>query len=213
MPGPPAERRTLFHRFFAWFMAKVTPTHEAMVEGHKRRLLGELEGTVVEIGPGTGPNLKFLPEGVRWIGIEPNVHMHDHIRREAARLGLDVEIRTGIAQEMELESDSVDAVVSTLVLCSVRDPDRVLEEIRRILKPGGRFTYIEHVAAPRGTILRRVQRLIRPLWKTLGDGCHPDRETWCIIEGAGFAEVQGERFRVPLPVVAPHIAGVAVKAS
>lgn len=212
MPHPPAERRSLFHRFFAWFMARATPTHEGMVEEHKRRLLGELEGTVVEIGPGTGPNLKFLPEGIRWIGIEPNVHMHDHIRREAARLGLDAEIRTGTAEAMELESDSVDAVVSTLVLCSVTDLDRVLGEIRRILKPGGRFLYIEHVAAPRGTILRRIQRLVRPLWKVLGDGCHPDRESWRAIEGAGFEGVDHRTFRVPLPVVAPHIAGVAVKA-
>lgn len=192
-------------------MAKVTPTHEGMVEEHKRSLLGGVRGTVVEIGPGTGPNLKFLPSDVRWIGIEPNVHMHDYIREEAVRLGREVEIRTGTAEALDIESGTVDVVVSTLVLCSVTELDRTLAEALRVLKPGGRLIYIEHVGAPWGSLLRRVQGLVRPLWKIAGDGCHPDRETGRAIAAAGFEIADHVRFRVRLPIVGPHIAGEAVK--
>jgi ubiquinone/menaquinone biosynthesis C-methylase UbiE len=81
----------------------------------------------------------------------------------------------------------------------------------RVLKPGGRFLFIEHVAAPQGTRLRTAQRWLRPLWKRIADGCHPDRETGELIEQAGFAEVRFEKFRLPLGPVGPQIAGCARK--
>ncbi|MCB0307160.1 MAG: class I SAM-dependent methyltransferase, partial [Calditrichaeota bacterium] len=84
-------------------------------------------------------------------------------------------------------------------------------EIRRVLKPGGRFYFLEHVAARRGTALRKVQRLIRPLWSALGDGCQPDRETWSVLETAGFSRLEYEHFTMKIPITGPHIAGVAVK--
>jgi hypothetical protein len=80
-----------------------------------------------------------------------------------------------------------------------------------VLRPGGRFAFIEHVAAPHGTRTRRVQRWIRPVWRVLGDGCNPERETWVSIRKAGFAEVNLQHFRVPFPVIGPHIAGIATK--
>ena len=122
-----------------------------------------------------------------------------------------MELRTGSAERLDVEDATADAVVSTLVLCSVADLAAVLKEIRRVLKPGGRFVFIEHVAAPQGTWLRRAQRAFRPLSKTFADGCQPDRETWRAIEAAGFAQVDLEHFRAPAPIISPHIAGVAVK--
>ena len=209
---PAARVRTgLGARWFAWLLAHGEGFDRNLYGDTKRDLLGDLEGTVVEIGPGAGVNLPYYPAGLQWIGVEPNVHFHPRLRRRAAKQGLRADVIAGVAERLELADASADAVVSTLVLCSVGDQAAALAEIRRVLKPGGRFVFIEHVAAPRGSRLRRVQRFVRPAWGVIADGCRPDRETGRAIEAAGFADVQIERFDadMPIPVVRPHIAGTA----
>lgn len=178
---------------------------------YKRSLLGSLEGRVVEIGPGSGVNLSYYPAGISWTGIEPNLHMHPYLRVEAQRLNMGIDLRTGTAERTGLPDATADSIVSTLVLCSVTDVAAALAEARRVLRPGGRFVFVEHVAAPPGTWTRRAQRLLRPLWRLAGGGCRPDQETAALVAAAGFAEVHIEHFRAPLPVVGPHIAGVAVR--
>ena len=218
LPGleTPGHNQNPFHaglgsRIHAWVLAHLGVRYERMVAERKRALFAAIGGNVLEIGPGTGPNLAYYPAGVRWLGVEPNPFMYPHLKAAAARAGLQIDLRPGMAERLPADDNSMDAVVSTLVLCSVRDPEGVLREVRRVLKPGGRFLFVEHVAAPPGTRLRRVQTAIRPLWKIIGDGCHPDRETGPAIEQAGFAEVRYDNFRLPLGPVATQIAGAAVK--
>jgi ubiquinone/menaquinone biosynthesis C-methylase UbiE len=110
-----------------------------------------------------------------------------------------------------MNDNSVDNVVATLVLCTVPDQVESLKEIYRILKPGGRLIFIEHVASPRGTVMRVIQTLIKPFWKIVADGCHPDRETLEAIRGAGFSDVTSESFKIFNTFVSPHIAGMARK--
>lgn len=207
----PAAHTGLRARLFPWLLAKANPRYERWIAARKRQLFGGLRGTVLEIGPGAGVNLQYFAAGVHWIGIEPNPYVQVYLRKEAQIRGVLADLRTGVAESIEFPDQSIDAVVSTLVLCSVSDMDRVLEEIQRILKPGGQYIFIEHVAAPRGTWLRRAQRLVRPISRFVAEGCHPDRETWNEIQSAGFREVKIEHFRAPLPVVSPHIAGVAIR--
>ena len=204
-------RHGLHDRFMAWFMARAGGKYHAFVEGRKRDLLQDLVGTLVEIGSGTGPNLRYLPPGLRVVGVEPNPFMFGHYRQAAGEEGRSVELVQGLAESLPFPDDSVDAVLSTLVLCSVEGLGHVLTEIRRVLKPGGRFVFVEHVAAPEGTWLLRVQRAIRPLWRRIGDGCEPDRVIEADLRRAGFSEVSLDRFSVPLPIVSPHIAGFAKK--
>lgn len=135
-----------------------------------------------------------------------------NITPEAAQQTFEHPTPQAEAEHLEFADNSIDAVVSTLVLCSVEDLEGTLQEILRVLKPGGRFYFLEHVAAPQGTWLRRMQQWIRPVWKKLGDGCRPDRETWVALEQAGFEQVEYQRFSAPVPaIVRPQIIGVAMK--
>jgi SAM-dependent methyltransferase len=209
-PGGPI-RAGWYKRLIARMLSRAGRAHERLVDGRKTDLLGALHGTVLEIGPGGGPNFAYYPSTIHWIGVEPNPYLHPVLDQSAARHGIAAELRPGQAESLPVADASVDAVVSTLVLCSVHDPERVLREIRRVLRPGGRFVFIEHVAAPAGSGLRRFQNLITPAWHVVGDGCRPNRETWLTIAQAGFADHHIEHFDTPLPVIRPHIAGYAVQ--
>jgi SAM-dependent methyltransferase len=195
----------------AWFMARQGGRYHALMEGRKEELLSGLSGTLVELGSGTGPNLRFLPEDLRLVAIEPNPFMHPHFLREAEVLHRDVSLIRADAHALPFPDGSVETVLSTLVLCSLEGLDGALKEVHRVLRPGGKFIFMEHVGAPRGSWLRRFQRLIRPAWSALGDGCEPDRDTDQNLYRAGFSHIRMERFTVSVPLVSPHIAGVAEK--
>ena len=206
----------LGQRLFAWMTAHGGATDPASI-ARKRALLGGLHGEILEIGPGAGPNLRFYPPDVHWVGVEPNPYMHPYLQRSIGEMGRMLEqyrIDPGDAGGVRLPARdaSVDAVVSTLVLCSVLHPEESLREILRVLKPGGKFVFIEHVAAPAGTRLRGMQNFIQPLWTAVAEGCHPNRETWRTIEQAGFAHLDLEHFVYPgASLAGPHIAGTALK--
>jgi SAM-dependent methyltransferase len=177
----------------------------------KKALLADLPPNVVELGAGTGASMRYLTPGSRLVAVEPNAHMHAALRRTAARHGIEVEILRECAESIDLPSGSVDAVICTLVLCTVADPAAVLAEVRRILRPGGRFVFLEHVASRPGP-LRAIQRLLRRPWRFAFDGCCLDRDTTATIASAGFADVRIERYRLGgafFPIW-PQISGVAV---
>jgi ubiquinone/menaquinone biosynthesis C-methylase UbiE len=204
----------LTQRIFAWALARYNQRYESLVSEYKSALFADVAGTVVEIGPGTGSNLRYLVPGrVRWTGIEPNLFMQPYLQREADRLGLPIDLRIGTANALPCAESSVDAVICTLVLCCVPSQEECLREVLRVLKPGGKFIFIEHVAASPGSRLRRIQNFVTPLWKRIGDGCHPNRETWVQLERAGFAQLRYDRLEVPIPVVRTQIFGTGVKAA
>ncbi len=115
------------------------------------------------------------------------------------------------AERTDLPDASADVVVSSLVLCSVTDVDRVLAEVRRVLRPGGRFVFVEHVAAPDGTVLRRLQGWVRRPWAWLFEGCSCERDLGTALRSAGFGSVDLEAYRLRSPFLPfnPQIAGVA----
>jgi ubiquinone/menaquinone biosynthesis C-methylase UbiE len=198
-------------RFNAWALSHESAAYDALVGPRKERLLTPLRGTVLEIGPGTGPNLRFYHPTVRLLAAEPNAFMHPYLRERAERIRRPLELHRWRAERLEIPDRSVDAVVATLVLCSVISARATLGEVMRVLKPGGVFAFLEHVAAPPERLLHDLQRAVRPLWAFIADGCHPDRETERTIRRAGFYSVEVERFSVPAPLVSPHICGRAVK--
>jgi ubiquinone/menaquinone biosynthesis C-methylase UbiE len=182
--------------------------------GRKHELLGALTGTVLEIGAGRGANFVHFGRSVRWIGLEPDRHRHEHLVRAGARHGHSAAILSAHAERIPLADNTVDAVVSTVVLCSVADQDRVLAEVRRVLRPGGSFAFFEHVAAPPGSWSRRLQRAWAPYSRRFDAGCDPTRETWRPIAGAGFEDVDMHWYarRIRLGVYSRYIAGQAFAA-
>ncbi|GAA1284620.1 hypothetical protein Psi02_33310 [Planotetraspora silvatica] len=177
----------------------------------KHRLLGSLTGTVLEVGAGRGANFGLLPAGVTWVGLEPDLLLHGRLARAAAAHGRRPTILDAPAEEIPLPDRSVDAVLSTVVLCSVSEPGRVLAEIRRVLRRPGRFLFFEHVAAPSGTWARRSQRIWAGVSWLCGDGCDPGRETWKTIRRAGWDDIDLRWFASGrrLAVHGPYIAGQA----
>lgn len=198
-------------KLFARAMAQAGDMHDQLIAPYKRRLLAPLRGDVLEIGPGSGVNFDYFAPDIRWVGVEPNPYMVPYLQESAAKQGRTIELRTGYTEALPVDSASMDAVVSTLVLCSVNNLQRSLAEIRRVLKPGGKYIFIEHVAAPPGSGLRWRQNAIRPLWSFFADGCCPNREIWRELEVAGFGQLEIEHFSIQVPIVRPHIAGYAVK--
>lgn len=209
----PLKKAGLGQRFFAWLTAKTEQASNQMLDERKQNLFAALSGTVLEIGPGTGANLPYYPAGLHWIGLEPNPAMHGYLREKAELGGLSADLRLGSAEQINVPDASVDAVVSTLVLCSVDSPATSLQEVQRVLRPGGRFIFLEHVAAAAGTKIRTAQNILNPVWKVVADGCHPNRETWRDLEQAGFASLVYEHFEMSggLTFMTPMIAGIAVK--
>ncbi|UJB70040.1 class I SAM-dependent methyltransferase [Acaryochloris sp. 'Moss Beach'] len=221
MPKTPSQASTAWHspqwyqRFFAWAMATAAQGYETKMADRKQQLFAHLQGEVLELGPGAGPNLTYFKPDIHWLGLEPNPYMHPYLQQQADELGLNIEVQTTTLADIAISDNSKDVVLCTLVLCSVPDLESTVQDILRVLKPGGQFLFIEHVMAPAGSFLRQVQTGLCPLWQVIGDGCRLDRETGKVIESAGFANVDYQTFEAPVPiaVVKPHIMGVATKAS
>jgi len=198
-------------RFNAAFFSQMGPYLEWSLRKHKRRVFGELPRQVVELGSGVGANLRYLSAGATLVAIEPNPHMHPPLRAAAERRGVHLELHDRVAERTDLDDHSVDSVISSLVLCSVIDPADVLAEIRRILRPGGTYRFVEHVAAPDGTPTRTLQRMLRRPWAWTFEGCSCERDLERLIRAAGFASVDVEHYRLHTPFVPfnTHIAGTA----
>jgi ubiquinone/menaquinone biosynthesis C-methylase UbiE len=121
--------------------------------------------------------------------------MHDRLRSRCAAAGIDVTVVAGGAEQIPLDDASVDEVICSLTLCTVGDPQRAIAEARRVLRPGGRFRFVEHVAAPRRGVRRAIQRTVRRPWSWVFEGCHTDRHTLDLVHDAGFSDVRAERRR------------------
>ena len=174
----------------------------------KRKLLVNARGRVLEIGVGTGLSFAHYPPEVELVGVDPSAPMLRRARARAAQLGRGVTLIEAPAEELPFEESSFDTAVSLAVLCSVRDPAHALRELRRVLRPDGRFIFLEHVRSEDAKLARWQDRLERP-WGWVAGGCHPNRPTLEGIESAGFELVEVEHKDLPeVPrLVRPNVMG------
>jgi ubiquinone/menaquinone biosynthesis C-methylase UbiE len=211
----PAFDHGVVSRFNAWFFHVFDRYINHIARRHKEAAFDGLDAdVVVEIGAGVGANLAYVRSGTRLIAVEPSLQMHDRLRERAADAGVELELLAQGAESLPLEDAAYEEVICSLVLCTATDPDQVLAEVRRILRPGGRFRFVEHVAAPRWSPRRWLQRTFRRPWAWLFEGCTLDRDTATRLRAAGFSDVRLERERFHRSAFVPvntTIWGVAVR--
>jgi ubiquinone/menaquinone biosynthesis C-methylase UbiE len=178
----------------------------------RRTLVAEACGRVVEIGAGTGLNVAHYPDAVDdLILTEPEPGMRRKLARRVERHQRAAQILDAPAERLPLADASVDTVVSTLVLCTVDDPEGALREIARVLRPGGRFLFIEHVRASSRFLAACQDRLLRP-WRAFGGGCECNRATVELMRACGFTveSDDGVWHGMP-PIVHPLATGTATR--
>lgn len=205
------QQRPVHHPIFARCYAMVGHLMDAEVADHRRQLLAGLTGRVIEVGAGNGLNFPHYPATVtEVVAVEPEPYLRRLALAAAAQASAPVRVVAGTAEALPATDTAFDAVVASLVLCSVADQVRALAEIRRVLRPGGTLAFYEHVRSDAPGLARWQDRLERP-WGWLAGGCHPNRDTVAAIATAGLRVTELDRFdlRAMPPPVRPHVLGVA----
>jgi SAM-dependent methyltransferase len=202
-------------RFFAAFYERsMAESEDAGLRERRRELLARATGRTLELGAGTGLNLRHYPEAVSELTLtEPFEPMARRLRERLAGSERDADVVAAEAESLPFPDDSFDTVVSTLVLCTVDDLALSLAEIERVLRPGGRLLFCEHVRSNHPGLARWQDRFERP-WGFIAHGCHPNRDTVAAIAASPLEVEEVERGRFPkAPAIArPLVVGSAVAA-
>jgi ubiquinone/menaquinone biosynthesis C-methylase UbiE len=197
--------------FAAMYDRGLKATEEAGLREMRRETLRAARGRTIDLGAGTGANLGLYPEGVTELVLaEPDPHMSARLRPKLAEYPQSAELVEASAEALPFEDSSFDTAVFTLVLCTVPNPERALAEAARVLKPGGRLLFVEHVRAEAPSLARWQDRLETP-WRFLADGCHCNRDTVANIEASPFTleRVEGGKLPKAPPLVRPLVRGTA----
>lgn len=207
--GPPELQHPRFARAYA---RAVEEMNRRGGTEHRRTILASLSGTVIEIGAGNGSAFALYPEAVTQVlAIEPDDYLRNLALASAASARVPITVLAGAAEQLPAEDASADAVVASLVLCSVPNQATALAEIRRVLRPGGMLAFYEHVRSE-NRLLAAAEDLLAPAWQRMAGGCHPNRDTLQAITAAGFTVQSSRRFGFSAGPLAPpvaHILGTA----
>jgi ubiquinone/menaquinone biosynthesis C-methylase UbiE len=202
-------------RAFARFYDRaLKATEENGLGAMRGELLARARGRVIEIGAGTGVNLELYGDGVEDLTlVEPDPHMGAQLRKRLAdRHGdpLPAQLVAAPAEALPFPDDTFDTAVATLVLCTIPDPVAAIDELARVLRPGGRLLFIEHVRAEDLSSARWQDRLEKP-WRFVADGCHCNRDTEANLRASSFKVKDIDHTKMPkaMPLVRPLIRGTA----
>jgi ubiquinone/menaquinone biosynthesis C-methylase UbiE len=201
--------------FAALYDRAFAATEEAGLREMRREALAAASGRTIDLGAGTGANLPLYPDAVTELVLaEPDPHMLKKLRIKVGEAGVDAEVVEAPAQSLPFEGASFDTAVFTLVLCTVPDPKAALAEAARILKPGGKLLFVEHVRSEDAGLAHWQDRLEKP-WRFVGDGCHCNRDTVAAIEASPLTLERVERGQLPKapPLVRPLVQGSATMES
>lgn len=209
-------RLIIMSRFFAFiYDPLIAKTEEACLKGWRKTLLKNAHGIVLEVGAGTGANLAHYTDTVDELIIsEPDEFMSKRLLEKLKGFNFkNTSIKDFGMEDINLADNSVDCVVSTLVCCSVGNPQKSLQQAYRVLKPGGKLLFMEHVAAENNPKRLKWQSIINPIWKRISGNCHTNRETEKTIIEAGFTikDITKASMRKAPAFVRPTIRGIAIK--
>lgn len=189
--------KNLHTRFYDLLLA---PMERSGLARLRQATVGQARGRVLEIGIGTGLNLPWYPSVGLLVGVDPDPDM---LAGAQSRLGIfqgPAQVGLANGEALPFRDASFETVVGTLVFCTIPDPFRALQEVARVLAPGGVVYLLEHVRSPI-PLVGRLQDWITPLWSAVCGGCHPNRETVKTVEAAGLRVVWSEA----------HLGGLVVR--
>lgn len=204
---------TISSRVYALWIHRNSERLNKKIARFKYSFFRELQGTVVEIGPGSGANARFLPTAVtRYVGVEPNPFLRTQFNSLKSKLPIQMECVDGKAERLPLSENFANAVICTFVLCSVSDQNKVLAEVLRVLKPGCPFLFVEHIAAPAGSAARFFQNIFTPLSCHFCGGCEWNRDTLTAVRKTKFSKtLLPEPLMLKWRPLGPVICGKAYK--
>ncbi|MEP0871537.1 class I SAM-dependent methyltransferase [Trichocoleus desertorum AS-A10] len=199
--------QVIFPRLLDWGMS-----HPALAQ-YRQELLAEVEGEVLEIGFGTGLNLQYYPcqiQKITTVDVNPGVSALAQKRIQATAIAVDHCLLNG--ENLPMADNTFDSVVSTWTLCSIAKVDQALQEIHRVLKPSGKFFFVEHGLSEDPQV-QVWQNRLTPLQKVIGDGCHLNRQIQQLVEANHFEILKLDKFYVTtLPKIGGYMyKGVAIK--
>uniref|UniRef100_A0A8C9QQJ6 Methyltransferase type 11 domain-containing protein n=1 Tax=Spermophilus dauricus TaxID=99837 RepID=A0A8C9QQJ6_SPEDA len=211
-------------KWFPYFLVRFSVMYNKQMAGKKQELFSNLQDfagpsgklSLLEVGCGTGTNFKFYPPGCRVTCVDPNPNFEKFLFKSIAEnrhLQFERFLVAAGENMHQVADSSVDVVVCTLVLCSVENQEQMLREVCRVLRPGGAFFFIEHVADKHSTWNYFWQQVVEPAWYLVFDGCNLTRESWKALERTSFSKLKLQHIQAPLSwvLVRPHICGYAVK--
>jgi len=201
------------HVFAAMYDRMIGKAERSGLGDHRRALLAGASGDVLEIGGGTGANLQYYGDTVRSLTIvEPEKPMLRRLEQHIEQSGRQAKALRAPAEDLPFNDASFDAIVSTLVLCTVDDVPRALRELCRVLRPGGKLLFIEHVRSDDEKLARTQDRML-PINVRIGHGCHPNRRTLDSIRDAGFevTSLEHDTLKHTPKFIRPLIVGVATR--
>jgi SAM-dependent methyltransferase len=205
---------TVHHPLFARLFEKIGAAAGKRGQNeHRQKLLEGLSGSVIEVGAGNGLNFPFYPPEVeRVLAVEPERYFREKATAAATDVSVQIDVVDGLAGHLPAADQEFDAGVFCLVLCSVPDQAAALEDMFRVMKPGGELRFYEHVEAEQPKV-RKLQGALEPIWKRAAGGCHLTRDTASAIAAAGFEMTDWEKVEFKPDVfatpVALHILGRA----
>ena len=190
------------HRLFAAFCDWISRREGQAQHRTREMVVSPLRGRVLELGLGVGTNWKYLNHSVEYAGIDPDRHMLRRAAQYSSAGARSWPIVQARAEQLPFADGAFDAVLATLTFCTVDDVPKALAEVRRVLKPDGKFHFWEHVR-PAGRTRGVLLDAVAPVWRRVGAGCHPNRDTQAAIESAGFSLLELRSSQMgPLPVIA-----------